>query len=221
MKEIKTINIIGDIAGRYDEFLALIAKMPQADLTIGLGDLMDRGPKSREVIQWFKDNQDKALALYGNHEDMMVDALVNGRRRDWFYNGGYQTLNSYKSSDGDDDVITEVPNEHVEFLQSLPMYWTNDEVFISHAPITSMMEVPKDPYSRNQNRFIWNRNEPRKAMDKFVINGHNGRFQMYVGEMGEDIGMCIDDSHAGKLFGVHWPSRDLYSVDNKPQGEET
>jgi len=35
------INIIGDIAGRYDELMLLIEKMPKADLIISVGDLVE------------------------------------------------------------------------------------------------------------------------------------------------------------------------------------
>jgi serine/threonine protein phosphatase 1 len=212
-----SIIIVGDLAGRYDEFMDLLAKLPEHELLIAVGDLMDRGPNSKEVIQWFIDNKDKSIALYGNHEDMMIEALVNGRSRDWLYNGGHATLNSYKVAHDDGTTTTEVPNEHVEFLQSLPLYWTNDNIFVSHAPITSMMEVPKDPYSKKVYHFIWNRTKPRRAMDKFVVNGHNSEMDTYKDKHDKTIGMCIDDSRNQRLCALHWPSMDVYSVNYKPQ----
>ena len=76
------INIIGDIAGRYDELMLLLAKMPEADLIVSVGDMVDRGPKSKEVIEFFMTNP-KAYAIYGNHESMMYEHLTGNPYRDW------------------------------------------------------------------------------------------------------------------------------------------
>jgi serine/threonine protein phosphatase 1 len=208
----KTINIIGDIAGRYDEFLELVAKMPAADLIVAVGDLVDRGPKSREVIQWFMDNKDKAIALYGNHEDLMVDGYENGQYGNWFRNGGGWTVKSYAPELPNEQLKVDlIYKEHIEFLKTLPMYYETDDLILSHAPITSLKQVPADPYSRNY-YFIWNRNEPHKPLGKFSIHGHNGKYREHKFGDGSVIGICIDDSHHYNLSGIHWPSREIFTV---------
>ena len=73
-----TYNIIGDIAGRFDELMLLLAKMPEADKVILVGDMVDRGPKSKEVIEWAMNNPN-VIAIKGNHEDMMVDFCEDGK----------------------------------------------------------------------------------------------------------------------------------------------
>ena len=51
-----TYNIIGDIAGRFDELMLLLAKMPESDKVILLGDMVDRGSQSKQVIEWAMTN---------------------------------------------------------------------------------------------------------------------------------------------------------------------
>lgn len=205
------INIIGDIAGRYDQLIELLAKMPEADLTIAVGDLVDRGPDSKKVIEYFI-NTPKTLALYGNHEDLMVRACVNKEIGLWVQNGGSWTVKSYAPTPDTELKIDLVDPAHVEWLQTLPMFYETDDLFVSHAPVTNLSYTPADPYGRDY-FFIWNRNEPRKPMHKFVINGHNGQFREYKWGDGKVFGMCIDNSHNYQLMGVHWPTRELFSVD--------
>ena len=64
------MNIIGDIAGNYLTFLALIKKMPD-DPIVSVGDMIDRGPRSKEVLEWFMRH---GSALLGNHEHLMLSA---------------------------------------------------------------------------------------------------------------------------------------------------
>lgn len=209
------INIVGDIAGRYDEFLELVIKMPEADLLIAVGDLVDRGPKSREVIQWFIDNKDKAIALYGNHEDMMVVGYEEKQYGNWFRNGGTHTVKSYAPELPNDELKIEmIYPEHIAFLKTLPMYYETDDLILSHAPITSLKQVPVDPYGRDYH-FIWNRNEPHKPLGKFSIHGHNGTYRKHKFGDGSVIAICIDDSHQYKLCGIQWPSLEVFSVEEQ------
>ena len=56
------MNLIGDIAGNFKTLLALLKKMPD-DEPIGLGDLNDRGPRSREVFDFFMKNGKSFLEI--------------------------------------------------------------------------------------------------------------------------------------------------------------
>ena len=64
------VNIISDIAGNYKTLMALLEKMPQDEEIISVGDMVDRGPRSKEVIEFFMNNEN-ATAIMGNHEHMM------------------------------------------------------------------------------------------------------------------------------------------------------
>lgn len=199
------INIIGDIAGRYDELQELLKKMPEADIILSVGDMIDRGPKSNQVIEWFMTNP-KARAVYGNHEEMMVESVRQGTNHSWLWNGGHSTVESYKDADGNVDI----PAEHIEWLEKLPMYFETDDLIVSHAPITSLKNIPTDPYSRDH-YFIWSRYEPSKPQDKFMIYGHNGKYKEHKWGDGSVFAICIDNSHRDELRGIHWPTREVFT----------
>jgi serine/threonine protein phosphatase 1 len=215
------INIIGDIAGRFDELMLLLKKMPEADLVLSVGDMVDRGPKSKEVLEWFMEQQKlgKAEAIYGNHEDLMIAGVTKGDCGDWFRNGGTATAKNFLIDPNKEmhyfkDMIenTKVPEEIVEWLQKRPMYFQTDDLFVSHAPVTSLKNVPADPYGRDY-YFIWNRWEPSKPQGKFMIYGHNGRFKIHKWGDGSEFAMCLDNSHTGRLTGIHWPTKEIFKQD--------
>lgn len=84
----KTI-IIGDIHGCFTEFTELLEKceIGSEDRLILLGDLMDRGPKSREVFEKvceLKESMgDRFYLVRGNHEEMLLDAIINKDESLW------------------------------------------------------------------------------------------------------------------------------------------
>lgn len=103
--------VISDIHGCYDEFNALLEQVhydPSQDELILLGDYVDRGPKSKQVIEQIMKlrQENQIVILKGNHDAMMVKALTHDVEEydlHWIRNGGLQTLASYLpvSYDGD------------------------------------------------------------------------------------------------------------------------
>lgn len=67
--------VVGDIHGCYFELQALLDKagLSDDDLIIGLGDIVDRGPETPQVLNFFQETQ-KVHALMGNHERKHVRA---------------------------------------------------------------------------------------------------------------------------------------------------
>lgn len=107
--------VVGDIHGRYEAFLDLLDEIDYdqtTDMIYSVGDLIDRGPQSVEVVEFFK--QPNTYAVRGNHEQM----LVNPREwRDiWLYppNGGPATLLSLESYGYDEKWLQ-------EFCRKLPI----------------------------------------------------------------------------------------------------
>ena len=161
---------IGDIHG-CDVALAtlLSALSPSSDDTVVLlGDIVDRGPGSRQVVEQILALRESTNVVFirGNHEEMMVEALVQGRGLDaWLHFGGAATLFSY---DGDP---RSVPREHLEFLQSsVDFRETERELFI-HANLK-----PGVPLERQDAQWLrWTHltgGEAPHPSGKRVICGH-------------------------------------------------
>ena len=125
--------------------IALLDKISQEEKDRGVaicGDLIDRGPKSKQVVQWCIDN--KVSVVAGNHEEMMIDesdsiiekVTRTGRLCDmygslWTLNGGLEALHSYETVDptqlddrGCEKRIFDLETfkEHVEWMKTLPYY---------------------------------------------------------------------------------------------------
>jgi serine/threonine protein phosphatase 1 len=87
--------IIGDVHGHFQTFKALLNKLPENSNILMLGDLIDRGPNSREVINLIKSNSN-INTLLGNHEFLLINYLDNkDPYGNFIYNGGAKTLDSY------------------------------------------------------------------------------------------------------------------------------
>ncbi len=86
--------IVGDIHGRYDCFLRLLDNAnydPTKDIIYCVGDLIDRGKDSWEVVEFFQ--RERCYTIRGNHEIMATDKEW---RDTWLRNGGPETIASLK-----------------------------------------------------------------------------------------------------------------------------
>lgn len=63
--------IIGDVHGEYDTLAALVEKLPKDADVVFVGDLIDRGAKSKEVIEFMRKNNYRSVL--GNHEQLMIE----------------------------------------------------------------------------------------------------------------------------------------------------
>lgn len=217
------MNIIGDIAGRYDELQLLLAKMPKVDKTIYVGDLNDRGPKSKEVIEYVK-NDPNSLCLHSNHGDMMVDfydGIKNYHAEDFIRNGGGATIKSYDVGlhNGDlraiiKDFRNKVPQEHIEWLRNLPYFYEDDKLFVSHAaknPVFSVEQISSNTPDSMDYNLLWNRGQPREIPGKLQVMGHNSHWGLKrFGTYDNPWAMCIDGSRGNALTGLHVPTLTIY-----------
>lgn len=73
----KRIIVVGDIHGYFDEFMALLNKCGYVvgDIVVATGDLVDRGPKIRETLRWFR-NTPGAYSVEGNHDNKYRRYLI-------------------------------------------------------------------------------------------------------------------------------------------------
>ena len=139
---------IGDIHGGYDEFEALLRKLPAlsaSDTIVLLGDYVDRGKDSAKVLKLIREGlperiKSRIVALRGNHEDGWL-RVVYGKWHSFVYpraNGCLATLRSFEGkAHNPDDRATEAeltrmctgeffPEGTLEWMESLP-YWYEDE----------------------------------------------------------------------------------------------
>lgn len=214
------MNVIGDIGGRYDTLLALLKQMPD-DEPVSLGDMVDRGPQSDEVVAFFMDN---GRAIMGNHEHMMWQYLQHQKDQldrmdydtfDWVRNGGIQTLISYRHN---------VPNDVILWLKNLPLRIDYKDFILTHAPYHKPIYDSGDTME-----ILWNRYYRGEIDDgKINVYGHNheGMMEMCVDGIfkGTHIkidqkteglieGMnyvCIDTDHAGYLTGLNLNNGKFY-----------
>lgn len=116
---------IGDIHGRADLLDTLLEQIAahaadRAHRLVFLGDYIDRGPDSAAVLRtvsrlnWAE--PERVTCLMGNHERMLLDALLTPEAaRHWLYNGGDATLDSFGARD-----LSGLPGDTLDWIEALP-----------------------------------------------------------------------------------------------------
>jgi serine/threonine protein phosphatase 1 len=196
--EVGRVLAIGDIHGCHialDTLLERLAIVP-SDTVVVLGDVINRGPGSRQVIERLLDLRERCrLAfLMGNHEEMFLGMFTLDRdRQTWLGFGGLDTLMSY----GERGEIGEMPPEHLAFLKSgLDFFETETTIFV-HANL----EPGKPPRQQTSTWLRWKKLTKRErpvASGQRVICGHTSQENglVWVG----DGWVCIDTCACGGMF---------------------
>ncbi len=165
--------VIGDIHGHYDALIGLFSHIsPSAeDEVYFLGDLIDRGPKSSDVVKFVMDNGYNCIL--GNHEFMMLDVLAREQInpeafQGWLYNGGYSTVISYGNK---------IPSQHIHWIAQLPLYIDLEDYWLVHAGVDPYMPIEK----QNAEQFCWIRETFHRIKtpifeNKTIITGHTITF---------------------------------------------
>jgi len=161
------IFAIGDIHGSFDRLQELMQKIPidfTEDTLVFIGDYIDRGPGSVEVVNYLIDLKKRVpeiIFLKGNHEDMLEKYLDGSDRFTYLLNGGQNTLDSYLSKTNSSNSFP-IPPDHMEFFQSLRLYYETEDYIFVHAGLR-----PKVPLeSQEAEDLLWIR-------DKFIYSRYN------------------------------------------------
>ncbi|ELU09818.1 hypothetical protein CAPTEDRAFT_55531, partial [Capitella teleta] len=108
------VVVIGDVHGCFDELQDLLRVhnlMPEDTVLVFCGDIINRGPKNQEVIQFIRNMGYAAYSVRGNHEDRVIYEWLNFHKRS---NGHvYKLPSKYK-------WVTTLSSEDIDFLCSLP-----------------------------------------------------------------------------------------------------
>jgi serine/threonine protein phosphatase 1 len=166
---------IGDIHGSYTKLRNLLDhclahRGANEYRLVFLGDYVDRGPHSRDVVEYLIKTQaeapDRVACLKGNHEEMLLTAANGGDAEPWLYNGGDTTLASYGVGRAD-----EILPAHLKWLEALPLAITDEQRFFVHAGVRP--GVPLQQQSRSD--LLWIRepflSDPRDH-GLYVVHGH-------------------------------------------------
>ena len=179
----KRILVISDIHGCYEEFCNLLEKVrydSSQDQLILLGDYVDRGEKSRQVIDKVMELVlSGAVALRGNHDNYLLSLVYSKNDRDFqtfSRMGGFATLRSYSSeqSDNIEKNIENIKNNyshHLLFINSLPYSYETDNHIFVHAGINPSVDLDK----QDELDFTWIRDDfikHKTNIEKKVVFGH-------------------------------------------------
>lgn len=206
---------IGDIHGCYRALSILVERVPIApdDLVVTLGDYVDRGPRSRDVLDWLlaRHKTGHLVALRGNHEIMMLAARTGPTAlENWLDVGGKATLRSYAGreiaarkavsvSGGRAalaaDAATQapldvVPAEHWQFIEMVCRdVFEQKRHFFVHASAEPGLDLDEQP----EYALYWDKiyDEPAPhASGKIMICGHTPQKKGEPRNFGHAV--CID-----------------------------
>ena len=183
--------VIGDIHGEFDRLKQLHSDISDYHKTwfnrrrkiiIHLGDYVDRGLNSFEVVEWIMKKEQNSsinetiINLKGNHEEMMCKACKSFQSPDflhWMKNGGRETLESYFKHGYD-----KPPKAHLDWMSALPTYFQDidNKLICVHAGLNPNT-FPND----GEIYHLWTRSDDFLDVEKWinpalegmtVIHGH-------------------------------------------------
>jgi len=205
--------IIGDVHGEYQTLLALVEKLPKDAKLIFVGDLIDRGLQSREVVEYVR--RHNQLTVMGNHEMLMIKYIKQSELQFlsdinidinnlWIRNGGLNTLLSYgllgKTEDGSYQIIKDTEaieqlKDDIAWMKKLPIYLEIDvnhpsgkKVVISHSNISKVWTIRNDKEKQQEfiDEVLWTRDKNTSdEVDIFNIYGHTP--QKYNAEISDNF----------------------------------
>lgn len=162
---------IGDIHGCIGPLKKLLEKIeqntPDGGTVVFLGDYVDRGPDSKAVVDLIMAGPQKKgwkwIALMGNHEDMMVGAVLGHYDPEWWIgNGGDATIASYGER---------LDGKHIEWMLNLPQLHEDEHRIYVHAGVDETVPLAE----QTEKELLWSRKPPHYSGEywgKHLVHGH-------------------------------------------------
>jgi serine/threonine protein phosphatase 1 len=162
------VYAVGDVHGCFDlyrqmedDIAAEVAAKGAPALLILLGDFIDRGPQSAQMLDHLLGPAPPLLtrcALMGNHEDMFVQFMRKPRPdHPWLHHGGAETLRSYGMRPENLprklalSLTAHIPSAHIDFLANLPLALHMPGLMFSHAGANPM----RAPQDQTKSDLLW------------------------------------------------------------------
>ena len=165
---LSNLFVVSDIHGHIKPFEEILTYWNRDDILVILGDLVDRGPQSLQVIEKVIELKqtygDNVVFVKGNHEEMLLNFLEypNEKQEHYYKFGGKETMQS---------LLAKLPNDigeqsyHVQaievqqhyknqldFIQAAPVYKIIGNVLLTHAGFNSEFATLEET---TEHDFIW------------------------------------------------------------------
>jgi len=234
-----TLYAIGDIHGQldllrdaHDRVAADRAREgTEAAPLVHVGDLVDRGPDSRGVVELMLDlvaRDARVRVLKGNHDNMFVLFAQDEPREDphlrsdlsWLHPrlGGQDTLASYGIDPSlplevlHRETRRVVPAAHIDFLDGLPLSFAHEEVLAVHAGIRPGVPLPDQTHQD----LIWIRGgflDDLTDHGALVVHGHTTvpEVELHPNRLALDTGAA----YGGPLSAVAIEGREVFLLTDR------
>lgn len=207
---------IGDIHGclpALETLLAVIQPQPE-DTLVTLGDYVDRGPCSREVLDRLigLEGRCQLVPLLGNHDQMML-MVCDGRQElhfDWLLFGGAATMQSYGAEDP-----KSLPAAHLDFLRRCRLFHETKRHFFVHGNYVAELPLDQQPTEA----LLWESLKARRpgphCSGKIAVLGHSSQKSGEILDLG--YLKCIDTwcYGAGWLTAIELHSGQIWQADKE------
>ena len=204
--------VFGDVHGCADLCQRLLEQNEGTQI-VGVGDYIDRGPHSSEVLRLLSSRED-VVCVAGNHEAMLLEFLEapDGFGRRWLRYGGIDTLGSFNVKlvrydapaedlvSARDALLAAMGDRVVSWLRSLPAFWQSGNVCVVHAGADPARPVG----DQSAENLYWGHPMFRRNMRNdglWVIYGHTIQTEVSV-DKGK---ICVDTGayRSGVLSAVY------------------
>jgi serine/threonine protein phosphatase 1 len=209
--------IIGDVHGEYEAFVTLLDGLPLApdDTVIQLGDCINRGPRSFEVVEYcLSFDRCRRYMLGGNHEFMFYRYLTEGDPV-FLSSGGETTLRSYQRHGWAPEAGDphSVPQSHL-CLYSVGYPWMawliqTPEYLFAHAGY----DLALAPHEQSRDVLGWGKvvGQERSQTSQLLIRGHTVYPDVLFTSEGW-IGVDTGCGKGGALSCLRLPDRTVFTA---------
>lgn len=183
--------VMSDLHGMYDKFISMLEQINfnSNDHLYILGDVLDRGDKSLEIIDYIRNHKNITL-LKGNHELMFQESWRDTNNRYlWFYNGGDDTFYKLKNKK------FEYEESFYKYIKNLPYLEIIDNFILVHAGLY----LPNNYENLSIEQIIELQEEDICVWDKTILNT-NKHIKGYTIIIGHTPTQNIKDYEKAEIY---------------------